>query len=76
MGAIIFYYLATDEQIIEKSQKNLITIKEAESDAAKIITIPLNVETSSSISTNNDKVKKPEILENLDEVLQIQQKLR
>lgn len=70
LTAIVFYYFSNDGQIAKSAQKKLIVIKEPEIEKAKIIVIPVNIETSASEA----KLKTPEVLENLDEMIQIHQK--
>lgn len=66
---ILYYFVSNDGQIPEKSQKNLIVIKEPELEEVKVVSVPVNVENSE----NEAKSKKPKILENLDEIIQIHQ---
>ena len=67
---IIVYYFLSDEQIPKKSNTNLIVVKEPESDKAKVITIPVNIETT----TSNPRPEEPKVLESLDELNQLHKK--
>lgn len=62
---IALYVFFDDNQMMEKSQNPLIVIKEAESEELKVTTTAVKVK-SSNIQA---RFKKPEILENLDEII-------
>ncbi|CAC9648050.1 hypothetical protein [bacterium endosymbiont of Bathymodiolus sp. 5 South] len=58
------YYFLNNERVSRKLGTNLIIVKEPESDQAKIISTPVNIETT----TINPRPEEPKLLENLDEV--------
>ncbi|MBA5249522.1 MAG: hypothetical protein FE834_08380 [Gammaproteobacteria bacterium] len=62
---IAFYFFFDDSQMIEKPQGNFIIIKEAEIDELKVTTIAVKTDNNGTPA----RFKKPEILENLDEII-------
>jgi hypothetical protein len=62
--AVYYFY---NVKILEKPQEKLIVIKAPEREKTKVAAIPVNIETSEYES----QTIAPELLENLDEVIQI-----
>lgn len=61
---VVVVYFLSDEQIPKKLNTDLIVVKESEPDVVKIVSIPVNIETT----TSNPRSEEPKMLESLDEL--------
>ncbi|CAC9491924.1 hypothetical protein [uncultured Gammaproteobacteria bacterium] len=61
---VVVVYFLSDEQIPKKLNTGLIVVKESEPDVVKIVSIPVNIETT----TSNPRSEEPKMLESLDEL--------
>lgn len=61
---VVVVYFLSDEQIPKKLNTGLIVVKESEPDVVKIVSIPVNIETT----TSNPRSEESKMLESLDEL--------
>ncbi len=67
---VVVVYFLSDEQIPKKLNTGLIVVKESEPDVVKIVSIPVNIETT----TSNPRSEEPKMLESLGELNELYKK--